>query len=100
MESTVFDRYCEELAQLARDARSLPDIAHSLQNIEQIESGATSQHFKIVLVSSFQGGKSTIFNTLCGGRELSPTGFGLKTSAAVAEAHFLDDEHAPGICRG
>ena len=42
--------------------------------------------FEIVLVGEFQGGKSTTFNMLCGGREISPRGLnggGIKTSAAI-----------------
>lgn len=49
-----------------------------------------NQRFKIVLIAPFQSGKSTIFNTFVGGREVSPTGSGVKTSACVVEAHYLD----------
>ena len=39
--------------------------------------------FEIALVGEFQGGKSTTFNALCDGRDLSPRGSGIKTSAAI-----------------
>lgn len=50
--------------------------------------------FEIALVGEFQGGKSTTFNTLCGGREISPRGLnggGIKTSAAVITAQNIYD---------
>ncbi len=50
--------------------------------------------FEIALVGEFQGGKSTTFNTLCGGREISPRGLnggGIKTSAAVITAQNVSD---------
>lgn len=49
--------------------------------------------FEIALVGEFQGGKSTTFNMLCGGREISPRGLnggGIKTSAAVITAQNID----------
>ena len=93
-----FDGFCNELTALSEAALSLglPDSAS--QTVEEVRKSALAQHFRIVLVSPFQGGKSTIFNTICGGRELSPTGYGIKTSAAIAEARYLEDpdqeEHA------
>ena len=50
--------------------------------------------FEVALVGEFQGGKSTTFNTLCGGREISPRGLnggGIKTSAAVITAQNISD---------
>ena len=49
--------------------------------------------FEIALIGEFQGGKSTTFNMLCGGREISPRGLnggGIKTSAAVVTAQNID----------
>lgn len=48
--------------------------------------------FEIALIGQFQGGKSTTFNALCGGREISPRGInggGVKTSAAVVTAQNI-----------
>ena len=48
--------------------------------------------FEIALIGEFQGGKSTTFNALCGGREISPRGLGtggVKTSAAVITAQNI-----------
>ncbi len=88
---------CERLAALAGESAKLSVLdLRAQQSLREVETKARAQYFRIVLISPFQGGKSTIFNTLCGGRELSPTGFGLKTSAAVVEATYLEsgDEYA------
>lgn len=42
-----------------------------------------------MLVGEFQGGKSTTFNALCDGREISPRGALIKTSACRISAHNL-----------
>jgi hypothetical protein len=39
--------------------------------------------FRITLAGGFQEGKSTTFNAICGGMDLSPVGSGIKTSACV-----------------
>lgn len=44
--------------------------------------------FEIVLVGEFQGGKSTTFNAMCG-REISPMGIGIKTSACKISAQAI-----------
>lgn len=46
--------------------------------------------FSIVLIGAFQSGKSTLFNYLCDGRELSPVGpggGGIRTSGCRVSAH-------------
>ena len=50
--------------------------------------------FEIVLVGEFQGGKSTLFDTICEGREISPRGQGIKTSACKISAVSLPDNEA------
>jgi len=47
--------------------------------------------FKMVLIGEFQGGKSTTFNAICGGRELAPRGARTKTSAISLTATNLAD---------
>ncbi len=86
-----YRHFHEELVRLATDAICLRGQEGAvLEKLTSLADTIRRNRFKIVLVSPFQGGKSTIFNTACGGRELSPVGFGLKTSAAVAEAHDID----------
>ena len=51
--------------------------------------------FNLVLIGAFQSGKSTLFNYLCGGRELSPIGpggGGIRTSGCQVSAHYLRNE--------
>ncbi len=50
--------------------------------------------FRFVLAGEFQCGKSTTFNALCDGRELSPRGMGMKTSGCVVSAAHLSDPKA------
>lgn len=57
-----------------------------------------ARHFTLALMGEFQNGKSTLFNYLCDGRELSPMGKGISTSCCRVAAHALRDaqetEHA------
>ena len=48
-------------------------------------------NFEIVLIGEYQGGKSTLFNTICGGRHISPIGIGIKTSACKVSACHLSE---------
>lgn len=51
--------------------------------------------FSLVLIGAFQSGKSTLFNYLCDGRELSPVGpggGGIRTSGCRVTAHYLPEE--------
>ena len=64
------------------------------QNLKIRSKRLSEDQFKMVLCGAFQSGKSTAFNAICGGRSLSPTGFGIKTSACLVEAHYLSDPNA------
>ena len=93
MNDKHFNSLCERLDELAGETSRLPHLPpEDRKALEAVSHNARAQHFRLVLVSPFQGGKSTLFNTICGGRELSPTGQGLKTSAAVAEARYLKSD--------
>lgn len=56
--------------------------------------------FSLVLIGAFQSGKSTLFNYLCDGRELSPVGpggGGIRTSGCRVTAHCVaegEEEYA------
>lgn len=56
--------------------------------------------FSLVLIGAFQSGKSTLFNYLCDGRELSPVGpggGGIRTSGCRVTAHSVaegEEEYA------
>ena len=60
--------------------------------LEKIRKRLSEDQFEIALIGEFQGGKSTTFNTLCGGREISPRGLaggGEKTSAAIVSVQNI-----------
>lgn len=62
--------------------------------LREIQRKCQEDQFEIALVGEFQGGKSTTFNALCDGREISPRGLGgggLKTSAAIVTAQHISD---------
>lgn len=59
---------------------------------ESINKKCLENQFNIVLVGEFQGGKSTTFNTFCDGREISPRGAMVKTSACKITARNLSDQ--------
>jgi hypothetical protein len=69
---------------------------HSLQ-FERIMHKIQEDQFSVALIGEFQGGKSTTFDALCGGREISPRGNNIKTSSCrieVTNIAYSGDEHA------
>ena len=57
-------------------------------------AAAEDKELSLALVGRFQSGKSTLYNYLCGGRELSPVGpgnGGIPTSAGRVTAHPLPE---------
>ena len=46
---------------------------------------------KVAITGAFHAGKSMTFNALCDGREISPVGCMLKTSACIIEARNIDE---------
>ena len=57
-------------------------------------AAAEDKELSLALVGKFQSGKSTLYNYLCGGRELSPMGpgnGGIPTSAGRVTAHPLPE---------
>lgn len=58
----------------------------------QISKKIQEDQFSIVLIGEFQGGKSTTFDALCDGREISPRGNNIKTSACrIRVTNIADD---------
>ena len=90
MNKTNYIKFRRELLELMDEALSVADITvdsrTELQSAKQI---LLEDSFEIVLVGEFQGGKSTTFNALCDGREISPRGALIKTSACRISAHNL-----------
>ncbi len=95
MEPTVYEALRDQLVALLEAAAGLDALAPETRDIlEGIRRKALENQFKIVLAGEFQGGKSTTFNALCDGRELSPVGSGIKTSGAILAAQHLADADA------
>ena len=92
MDTNTYSQFRDELKQLATEATQLQGLDERTRSkLNALCERVFKDEFKIVLISPFQGGKSTIFDALCGGEEYSPTGIGLKTSACVCEGHYLSD---------
>ena len=63
--------------------------AAARKELEETAAKLKRNSFEIVLVGEFQGGKSTTFDTICDGREISPRGMGIKTSACKISAQSV-----------
>ena len=63
--------------------------ATARRELEETAAKLKRNSFEIVLVGEFQGGKSTTFDTICDGREISPRGIGIKTSACKISAQSV-----------
>ena len=84
----------DELLALMKETTALDIPPEYKMELAASHKKCLENQFEIVLVGEFQGGKSTTFNTLCGGRDLSPRGLnggGIKTSAAVITAQNISD---------
>ena len=62
-----------------------------IDEFKRIRKKCLENQFNIVLIGEFQGGKSTTFNAFCGGREISPRGAMIKTSACAITASNLSN---------
>lgn len=64
---------------------------------EHISKKISADQFSVVLLGEFQGGKSTTIDALCDGRDISPRGNNIKTSACrirVTNINIDTEEHA------
>lgn len=59
---------------------------------EHISRKINEDQFSIALIGEFQGGKSTTFDALCDGREISPRGNNIKTSACRIRTTNISEE--------
>jgi len=85
-----------ELIRLLQKAVALDSVNQKTREIlSQISRKTQENQFDIVLVGEFQGGKSTTFDALCDGREISPTGSGIKTSGCIISAQNISDPDEP-----
>ncbi len=87
--STWYENRRNELLSLLNEATSLEVPEKYADELRQTARKCQEDAFEIALVGEFQGGKSTTFNALCDGRDISPRGYGIKTSAAVVTAQNI-----------
>lgn len=108
--SASYTSFRDELVGLLQEAEAMSECHKGLfgetendkksatDQIAEVRRKLKSDQFSIVLCGAFGSGKSTTFDALCGGRELSPVGFGIRTSGCVVRAVNLPDpegeEHA------
>lgn len=66
------------------------------EKFEESKRKLQEDEFNIALIGEFQGGKSTTIDALCDGREISPRGNNMKTSACrIKVSNIIDgEEHA------
>lgn len=62
--------------------------------LEDVRTKCQGDEYNIVLVGEYQSGKTTTFNTLCGGRNIGPIGTGVKTSATPLSLSYSENEFA------
>lgn len=87
-----------ELLKLLEEASALDVPDKYSTELRETMRKCQENAFEIALVGEFQGGKSTTFDALCDGRDISPRGFGIKTSAAVVSAqNIAGDEMKDGL---
>ena len=82
------------LIELSERIRPILERAQTIQNraaaYETPAEALKKDAYTLVLIGAFQSGKSTLFNYLCDGRELSPIGpggGGVRTSGCMVTAH-------------
>ena len=76
----------------------LPELDGRLSDMERTCTRVYEDQFRIALVSTFQGGKSTTFNALADGMEISPRGDGaIACSASVITAWNVENPAECGV---
>lgn len=90
--SKWYENRRNELLALLKEASALDVPEKYADELHQTTRKCQEDAFEIALVGEFQGGKTTTFNALCDGRDISPRGLGgggIKTSAAVISAQNI-----------
>ena len=82
----------DELIKIMDDVLKIKELPKErIEEFKYIRKKCLENQFNIVLIGEFQGGKSTTFNAFCGGREISPRGAMIKTSACPITATNISD---------
>ena len=90
LRTQVVDFISEADAALAENAKTRGNPKGT--ELEEFKRKVENDRFEMVLIGAFQSGKSTFFNYLCDGRELSPIGFGIRTSGCKVSAHYVESD--------
>lgn len=104
MTPEVYEQKRNELVELLDEVITLvgdipvlqPNRDKTLDELRRTRRRVFENQFTIALMARFQGGKSTTFNALCDGMEISPRGTNIKTSATVITAQNTVDEAEAG----
>lgn len=89
---TRYNELREKLLGILTEAADYQELnSETRGKFERAVEKLQTESFEIVLVGEFQGGKSTTFNAICDGREISPMGIGIKTSACRVSARNIAD---------
>jgi hypothetical protein len=94
MDSKQYELRRNELLTLINQVIEIGVPEPHARELAGIHRKCLEDQFEVALVGAFQGGKSTTFNALCDGREISPRGLnggGVKTSAGIVTAQHLAD---------
>ena len=106
----TFDSISLDSQELARYAARMADVIHK-DGLCRRDGSALRAHekkigdwqYKVAIIAPFETGKSTTFDILCDGREVSPTGLGSRTSTVLSSAITLrmDKKSTPALsgCR-
>lgn len=95
MDASSYSEYKNQLVQFAESALKISDIPESDRiDIEKTKNKVETDQFCVTLIGEYQGGKSTTFDILCGGRDISPRGNNMKTSACRIRATNIPDNIA------
>lgn len=95
MNARIYEDKRNELIDLLGKVTAIDAIpANTRERIQAIRTKCVTDQFEVVLIGEFQGGKSTTFNAICDGREISPRGAMIKTSACKISAENLVDPKA------
>lgn len=98
MTPEIYAKKKEELLGILTDILQIADLSATDRDFfERKKKKLQEDEFSISLIGEFQGGKSTTFDALCGGREVSPRGNNIKTSACkikVTNISGNNEEHA------
>ena len=92
LDASKYSEKRNELIKIMDDVLKIKELPKErIEEFKYIRKKCLENQFNIVLIGEFQGGKSTTFNAFCGGREISPRGAMIKTSACPITATNISD---------